>query len=129
MQSNSQDNLLLAELDPRKGPLIQTQAVLNLIPILVVILHATLLISFPKSEATTIFEALFSDKASFAAVSASIFPHMSIWLAIQHKMTSFLWISADYFSHTLTGVWSFVLFNDAWSQKGHSASNTTVILA
>ena len=27
------------------------------------------------------------------------------------------------------GVWSFVLFNDAWSQKGHSASNTTVILA
>ena len=28
-----------------------------------------------------------------------------------------------------TGVWSFVLFNDAWSQKGHSASNTTVILA
>ena len=25
--------------------------------------------------------------------------------------------------------WSFVLFNDAWSQKGHSASNTTVILA
>ena len=21
-----------------------------------------------------------------------------------------------------TGVWSFVLFNDAWSQKGHSAS-------
>ena len=27
------------------------------------------------------------------------------------------------------GVWSFVLFNDAWSQKGHSASNMTVILA
>ena len=27
------------------------------------------------------------------------------------------------------GVWSFVLFNDAWSQKGHSALNTTVILA
>ena len=27
------------------------------------------------------------------------------------------------------GVWSFVLFNDTWSQKGHSASNTTVILA
>ena len=26
------------------------------------------------------------------------------------------------------GVRSFVLFNDAWSQKGHSASNTTVIL-
>ena len=25
--------------------------------------------------------------------------------------------------------WNFVLFNDAWSQKGHSASNTTVILA
>ena len=24
------------------------------------------------------------------------------------------------------GVLSFVLFNDAWSQKGHSASNTTV---
>ena len=27
------------------------------------------------------------------------------------------------------GVRSFVLFNDAWSQKGHSTSNTTVILA
>ena len=27
------------------------------------------------------------------------------------------------------GIWNFVLFNDAWSQKGHSASNTTVILA
>ena len=26
------------------------------------------------------------------------------------------------------GVWSFVLFNKAWSQKGHLASNTTVIL-
>ena len=26
-------------------------------------------------------------------------------------------------------IWNFVLFNDAWSQKGHSASNTTVILA
>ena len=25
--------------------------------------------------------------------------------------------------------WNFVLFNDAWSQKGHSASNMTVILA
>ena len=28
----------------------------------------------------------------------------------------------------MKGVWSFVLFNDDWSQKGHSASNTTVIL-
>ena len=27
------------------------------------------------------------------------------------------------------GIWSFVLFNDAWSQKGHSVSNTTVVLA
>ena len=27
------------------------------------------------------------------------------------------------------GVLSFVLFNDAWSQNGHSGSNTTVILA
>ena len=27
------------------------------------------------------------------------------------------------------GVWSFVLFNDAWSQKGHLVSNMTVILA
>ena len=27
------------------------------------------------------------------------------------------------------GVWSIVLFNDAWSHKGHSASNMTVILA
>ena len=26
------------------------------------------------------------------------------------------------------GIGNFVLFNDAWSQKGHSASNTTVIL-
>ena len=25
--------------------------------------------------------------------------------------------------------WSFVLFNDTWSRKGHSVSNTTVILA
>ena len=34
-----------------------------------------------------------------------------------------------YHIHVVGGVWSFVLFNDAWSQKGHSASNTTVILA
>ena len=27
------------------------------------------------------------------------------------------------------GILNFVLFNDVWSQKGHSASNTTVILA
>ena len=29
---------------------------------------------------------------------------------------------------TRSGVWSFVLFNDAWSQKGHSVLNTTAIL-
>ena len=26
------------------------------------------------------------------------------------------------------GVWSFVLFNDAWSQKGHSASRNIIII-
>ena len=35
---------------------------------------------------------------------------------------------ADSAHGTEFGVWSFVLFNNAWSQKGHSASNTTVIL-
>ena len=37
-----------------------------------------LLILFPKSEATIVFEASFSDRASFAASSASSLPFMLI---------------------------------------------------
>ena len=41
-------------------------------------------------------------------------------------------LSADFMTEMTVkefGVGSFVLFNDTWSQIGHSASNTTVILA
>ena len=37
------------------------------------------LILFPKSEATIVFETSFSDRASFAASSASSLPFMPIW--------------------------------------------------
>ena len=61
-----------------------------------------LLILFPKSAATIVFEASFSDKASFAASSASSLPFMPTWLGIQQKIISFpLDISRLYFSNTL----------------------------
>ena len=50
---------------------------------------------------------------------------------LKYQGKTFSSVEQAYFYHLLTehGVLSFVLFNDAWSQKGHSASNTTVILA
>ena len=64
------------------------------------------LILFPKSEATIVFEASFSDRASFAASSASLLPFMLIWLGIQQKTISFpLDFSWLYFSNTLTPYW------------------------
>ena len=48
-----------------------------------------LLILFPKSEATIMFEASFIDRASFAASSASSLPFMPTWFGIQQKIISF----------------------------------------
>ena len=38
-------------------------------------------------------------------------------------------IAAKWFFIWEFGIWNLLLFNDAWSQKGHSESNKTVILA
>ena len=51
------------------------------------------LILFPKSEATIVFEASFSDRASFAASSASSLPFMPIWLGIQQKTAKGYWVA------------------------------------
>ena len=58
-----------------------------------------------------------------------LFLDMCKLLGISKSRTTTYHPQSDGLCELEFGVWSFVLFNDAWSQKGHSASNTTVILA